>query len=369
MNKKGFISTAVIYSFFLVFIAIVIGIVVSYSNRRILLSAIKDDARNTLDKFVTYDCLSQGIKYLNECIIYQNGGDDVAKLGINTHATLDEIPGLYYDQLWDTYFFRGNVKNNYVQFGILEQGLYKGYQLKKNADDTITRNGEMIDYTSKEACEEDFNPNKNTYTITNVCYEVYKPGDKMYWRIVNIDTYDDIKLIYEGTSIIEDTSNSSNNNNSMFPNINDLMNIITNLINSIMTQNDVKKGYVKSDYKTYNEVLTNWYNINIGEYYDYYTDYKSPTLLTVEEAIAAGAIYEEESEAKFPTYLNTLSFHLKDKVDTRNNYALNTSGKIFVENSSAQYNLRPVIILENYVKIKNGDGTSENPFVLEEVGY
>ena len=44
-NKKGFISTSLIYSLFLVFIAIVVSVVVVYSSRRLLLVEIKNDIR------------------------------------------------------------------------------------------------------------------------------------------------------------------------------------------------------------------------------------------------------------------------------------------------------------------------------------
>ena len=182
MNKKGFISTAVIYSFFLVFIAIVIGIVVSYSNRRILLSTIKNDARNTLDKFVTYDCLSQGIKYLNECIIYQNGGNNVTRLKSGTLATTPvETPGLYYDQDERTYYFRGNVKNNHVQFGAYEDYLYYGYTVTINTFNEEVNVSEIRTYKSEIECRKyypqvDPVTDEDGTTTQDICAQIYAPG-------------------------------------------------------------------------------------------------------------------------------------------------------------------------------------------------
>ncbi len=49
MQKKGFIATSLIYSFFLVFLILMSTILARAANNRILLNAIKGDIREELD--------------------------------------------------------------------------------------------------------------------------------------------------------------------------------------------------------------------------------------------------------------------------------------------------------------------------------
>lgn len=46
MNKKGFISTAALYSFFLVFCLLLILIMTTYTNNRVNYKMVKNDAKN-----------------------------------------------------------------------------------------------------------------------------------------------------------------------------------------------------------------------------------------------------------------------------------------------------------------------------------
>ena len=48
-NKKGFIATSVIYSFFLVFLMLMVTILTSSVNNRVLVGRIKEDIRSEID--------------------------------------------------------------------------------------------------------------------------------------------------------------------------------------------------------------------------------------------------------------------------------------------------------------------------------
>ncbi|MBR1413193.1 MAG: hypothetical protein IJ574_00790 [Bacilli bacterium] len=50
MKKKGFIATSLIYSFFLVFVAILVSIMANYTSTRVQLNRLKQDAKEELDK-------------------------------------------------------------------------------------------------------------------------------------------------------------------------------------------------------------------------------------------------------------------------------------------------------------------------------
>ena len=50
MNRKGFISTAALYSFFLVFCMLLILIMTTYTNNRVNYKSVKNDAKETAYK-------------------------------------------------------------------------------------------------------------------------------------------------------------------------------------------------------------------------------------------------------------------------------------------------------------------------------
>ncbi len=49
-KKNGFIATSLIYSFFLVFLMILVGVMANYSNDRIQLNRLKQDTKEQLNK-------------------------------------------------------------------------------------------------------------------------------------------------------------------------------------------------------------------------------------------------------------------------------------------------------------------------------
>ena len=85
-----------------------------------------------------------------------------------------------------SYYFRGNVENNNVQFGEYESDYYV-YQ------------GESGYFQSQESCEEAGNS-----TCTPV--KLASAGDKMYWKIVRVNGDGSLRLIYNGISATPDSS-------------------------------------------------------------------------------------------------------------------------------------------------------------------
>ena len=149
-NNKGFISVSIIYSFFLVFIAIVLGLVAMYTNRRILINKVEDEIRESFPS----DCIDEGITELSECILFYNGGKEYIESQETPDFSIETSAGEYglYTSLDDygtSYYFRGDVVNNYVQFGI------------------------------------------------------NSGGSPMYWRIVRINGDGTVRLVYDGTRMAE----------------------------------------------------------------------------------------------------------------------------------------------------------------------
>ena len=93
--------------------------------------------------------------------------------------------GLYQteDEDGTSYYFRGAVENNNVQFGEYESDYYV-YQ---------GNNSTIRYYQSESSCQEAGN---NTCTAVKLA----SAGDKMYWKIVRINGDGSIRLIYNGTS-------------------------------------------------------------------------------------------------------------------------------------------------------------------------
>ena len=96
--------------------------------------------------------------------------------------------GLYSmeDEDGTSYYFRGNINNNNVQFGEYENDYYV-YQ------------SNISYYQSEDSCKQAGNE-----TCTQV--KLASKGDKMYWKIIRVNGDGSLRLIYNGTSINPDNS-------------------------------------------------------------------------------------------------------------------------------------------------------------------
>ena len=93
------------------------------------------------------------------------------------------------DEDGTSYYFRGNVENNNVQFGEYESDYYV-YQ---------GNNSTIRYYQSETSCQEAGNS-----TCTAV--KLASAGDKMYWKIIRINGDGSLRLIYNGTNPNNPTS-------------------------------------------------------------------------------------------------------------------------------------------------------------------
>ncbi len=93
------------------------------------------------------------------------------------------------DAYGDTYYYRGNVTNNYVKFGKWANDapdIVYGYSSETSVY--------FKKYDSMEACQNDSYYNKNCTIINN------RAGKDMYWRIIRINGDGTVRVIYDGTS-------------------------------------------------------------------------------------------------------------------------------------------------------------------------
>ena len=396
MNKKGFISISVIYSFFLVFIAIILAILTSYSNRRLLMNELKKDAKELLNSKTHFSCFSAGITKLNDCLIYTYGGEEVIKAQAQpdfSKATEEGESGLYSteDNYGTSYYFRGDVKDNYVKFG------------------------------------QDYN------------------GVDMYWRIVRINGNGTIRLIYDGTTL-------KPNNKTELDWDTEVINSAIHTINSelITTKyNTIGSGVADKKYVgyTYDDgtgkqadsnikvVIDEWYKNNLLDYFsEYLADsyfcndrslsedseyypyehaahdrlYKNPSLLcyNINDAYTVNDLNYGNALLKYPIailsadeylmagaglgksnvtyYLSgpdgwtmTPSFSLTNKMNS-SLWIMDSNGGLsawYPEYGITAYfpdsnpkTIRPVINLNADVEIKKGDGTLDSPYIIELEG-
>ena len=139
-------------------------------------------------------------------ILNNNGGKDTIEAkGIPDFSKIaDTNEGMYaaQDDLGTSYYFRGAVDNNWLQYGEYTNDMYN------------CNNGTLSESDTG-----------------NSCTKIASKGDKMYWRIIRINGDGSIRMIYSGvTSPTEDTKV--------------VMTTGTSLGNSAFNSNDDKAEYV-----------------------------------------------------------------------------------------------------------------------------
>ena len=106
------------------------------------------------------------------------------------------------DEDGTSYYYRGNVTNNNLQFGEYESDYYV-YVMRSAGDGSI-----IGAYQSLDDCEEVRKANQ----LGNECTQekLASAGDKMYWKIVRVNGDGSLRLIYNGTSVNPDNSDLAN---------------------------------------------------------------------------------------------------------------------------------------------------------------
>ena len=128
-------------------------------------------------------------KTLADAILKSYGGKDSI-----TEVTDFSIvnTGLYKaeDDLGTSYYFRGDVKNNYVQLGTYENNIWTSFYYCPECDNQ---------FNTLEECEQF----ESEMSADPSCVQTEKAGQPMYWRIVRINGDGTIRLIYDGAEKVE----------------------------------------------------------------------------------------------------------------------------------------------------------------------
>ena len=137
---------------------------------------------------------------------YASNGDYYDR---NTYSTLNNpeyvTSGLYSmeDEDGISYYFRGAVTNNNVQFGEYTSDYYV-YKLDSSF------NSDILYFQTLLSCEE--YKNSAFYHGSESCEQIKlaSAGDKMYWKIVRVNGDGSLRLIYNGTSTSPTNNNLAN---------------------------------------------------------------------------------------------------------------------------------------------------------------
>ena len=101
------------------------------------------------------------------------------------------------DNYGTSYYYRGNVTNNYVQFGKWPDDVEDVvYGFAKPTDDEPIPSYKT--FSSMEECQKDSSKGNN-------CTLVSRKGKPMYWRIVRLNGDGSYRLVYDGTNLYENS--------------------------------------------------------------------------------------------------------------------------------------------------------------------
>ncbi len=235
-------------------------------------------------------------------------GDEVA---VGNEGLIED-----FDDLGNTYYFRGNIANNYVKFA---DNIWRIVRI--NGDGTVkmilnSSTGELTSFNDTLEGSEDIE-NTSIIKALNVYYEIY---------LQNYDNY-----IAAHKFCIDSLNNGATNK-------------IYNAYNRIVTDK----------IPTFN-CLGSSYSSKIG-------------LLSADEAIYAGASTGEENKkyylynADLDNVWWTSTLALASETDFKP-FAINTDGRVVSNVSGLLFrHLRPVISLNRKVTV-TGDGSIENPYI------
>ncbi len=184
-------------------------------------------------------------------------------------ATVTEVESQYgylcsmKDAYGTSYYYRGNVTNNYVKFGSWKSTLVYGYY----SDTSYS----LKEYDSLEACQ-------NASSYNKKCTVVREKNAPMYWRIIRINGDGTVRVIYDGTGAHANGEKSE-----------DRQIGITTFNSSYKDNAYVGYMYGKTSASTYAETHANVNNSTIKTYLD--TWYKNNIKGTNNEQYIADNIF------------------------------------------------------------------------------
>ena len=326
-------------------IGIIIGILISGSvviaetiieANHIKYSNSKTEKTNVQDAIDELYELSENLRHNNFASLILKNNKVINKkptLTTSSNNTSDES-GLYSSTDTNTgdatYYFRGNVENNYVSFAGQTWRI-----VRVNEDGTIRI--VMQDGINNNTTYQ-FNSNYNNYTYMYYTNNSNAKTQLESWYQTNIGSKTNLaSKVASGNYYCEQAKVKLNSNISSG---NANMIIYSSYTpNFKCTADGNNKGLV---------------NASVG-------------LLTYDEVVYAGGYYGK-SNSNYYLYNPSIYFWTMSPNGFSNPYStiwyIHTTGEIYVNNVNNPIVLRPVLILKVDTKLSSGDGTKINPYVL-----
>ena len=324
--------------------------------------------------------------------------------------------GLYSNKDEDgtTYYYRGDIDNNNIVFGAYDEDYYL-YHYKE-----VTEYGDGSDlyFQSLETCQE-----YNSNCSTNDKVKLASKGDEMYWKIVRVNGDGSLRLIYNGPGFKGDFTPMSFGDEDISGFVGFVpYNLDDSKIESVGYIYNGTDSFIKREVDTwYNNTLgsnplydskviegrfcndTSGYDYGtyfsfaigdrLGQYHEGFIKDNQPTFICPEATENFGGSYRLKAglitadEIAFAgemdttvgnSYLNTrytdvywtMTPNRYDYDDYYDDYSITMKAfrasflNEYVDGSSS---IRPVINIKTDNMILSGDGTLDNPYILEEV--
>ncbi len=319
----------------------------------------------------------------------------------------------------NAYYFAGDAKNNWVKFGKYQNDFsrYRGYY---STTDTSYK-----DYSTMDECTSASIYNKNCTE-----YKYANTGDDIYWRIIRTNHDGSVRLLYAGTSpdttsgYIGKSAFNTIYNDPIY--VGYKYGTTGSLENNRLNTNDsTMKTYIDNWYKNnltaYTKYLSNDAvycndrNLKSGETYSNSFDYasweriytnKQPTynctnmsdafsvnntsakldypvgLMTIDELSYAGGAYKAKLTTPYAWYYTNENG--KSITGSEDSWSLSPSfwnsassgdwrwggssepGYLSYNSADLAYAVRPAISLKSCTKWASGDGSSSNPYTIQE---
>lgn len=303
----------------------------------------------------------------NECIIdtetYFYNFNELENTNDNTNLENSIIQGIYqaYDDYGKSYYYRGNVENNYINFA--------GYTwriVRINGDGTVRL---ILDDTTNyilngETTGDTYYYGNETFGCSNKDCMAYDYDDTSikgkvdsFYKNYLIKFSDYIADEMFCNDITESVDNSKNNT--------DIMNAKARLETKPVLKCDenntspISRYTVDIENPENNITTNNKLNYPIG-------------LITADEVKLSGEEKGYLSNSAYEWYTMTPSYLSKNTDETISPYiySVSTTGALIetdisINNSNRMLGLRPVINLKVGIEYNNGDGTKTNPYTIK----
>lgn len=310
MNKKGFISITIVYSFFMVFLALLIFIVNNLYNNRILLGSIKNDIKDEInnDNFARY--------------LLKNEKD-------NIKLSLDESVKIY-----NPYVYKGEEPNNWVCFDSDESSC---------SEESLYRIVGILNYQVKLMKASNIKPIENDGTAFREFPLIKYAENYKFDNYSNSYVYDYLNKFYLSTPSDSETDYFLYNNQ-------EYQNMIDNHEWYLFVGNLDSGEFLNDSVDTEHTIS----NFKVG--LPYISDYENN-----KDWIDNSYVNDNNIWWFITQNLESNNYYMNGNVISyKDLYWTNPDGDVIFNTSG----VRPCFYLKESVKVKSGDGSHDNPYRL-----